>query len=73
MTYVDRFVMDLNNTGQIALQGGLSNATYGILLLTPVPEPSTLALMLSGMFALWLLRRPSRFRLHSSQRDVHDS
>ena len=45
----------LNDLGQIALAANLTNGQQTIFVLTPIPEPSTYALMLAGLGTLaWI-------------------
>jgi hypothetical protein len=51
----------LNNNGQIAFTAELSDGTQGVFVATPIPEPSTIALLLAGATSLlafvWRKRR----------------
>lgn len=50
-------LQDINNLGQVLIDTNL-NGTHHALLLTPVPEPATLTLMLGGLgFVGWRVRR----------------
>ena len=50
--------MGLNDLGQIAIGATLTNGQQTLFVLTPIPEPSTYALMLAGMGALaWIAWR----------------
>jgi probable HAF family extracellular repeat protein len=55
-----QFAQDINNNGWIVGQGVNSNGQYRAFLLKPIPEPSTLALLLTATFGgllLWRRRR----------------
>ena len=50
--------MGLNDLGQIAIGATLTNGQQTLFVLTPIPEPSTYALMLAGLGTLaWIARR----------------
>ena len=50
--------LELNDLGQIAIGATLTNGQHTLFVLTPIPEPSTYALMLSGLGVLaWIARR----------------
>ena len=50
--------MGLNDLGQIAIGATLTNGQQTLFVLTPIPEPSTYALMLAGMGTLaWIAWR----------------
>ena len=58
VAFVDRREMGLNDLGQIAIAATLTNGQKTLFVLTPIPEPSTYALMLSGLGVLaWIARR----------------
>ena len=55
---VDSRTLLLNDSGQIVLGALLANGTGSLFVLTPIPEPSTYALILAGLGALaWVTRR----------------
>ncbi len=57
----------MNDLGQIALDTLLLNGTRHVFVLTPIPEPSTYALMLAGLGALaWIARRQRATRSSAS-------
>lgn len=60
---LDNYVYDINNNGQILgviqVPSGYSNTAYTVVL-TPVPEPSTYAMMLAGLVLVGVVARPSR-------------
>ena len=47
----------LNDAGQIVLAAGLRNGASSLLVLTPIPEPSTYALMLAGLLTIAFAER----------------
>ena len=50
--------MGLNDLGQIAIGATLTNGQHTLFVLTPIPEPSTYALMLAGLGTLaWIAWR----------------
>ena len=50
--------MRLNDLGQIAIAATLTNGQQTLFVLTPIPEPSTYALMLAGLGTLaWIAWR----------------
>ena len=55
---VNETEMGLNDLGQIAIGASLSGDQQALFVLTPIPEPSTYALMLSGLGVLaWIAWR----------------
>ena len=50
----------LNNAGQIAFVGSFSDGTRGVIVASPVPEPSSACLAVAAIAAVILLRRRRR-------------
>ena len=48
---------DINNNGQIVGSGQTPSGEWHAFLATPVPEPSTWAMLVGGMFSLLMVRR----------------
>jgi hypothetical protein len=53
------FTPSINNAGEVAFRATLADGREGIYRATPIPEPSSLALLLAGalMVAGWRRRR----------------